>query len=65
MRTKSASGVLASFRSSPYQMSTTRFFTRCGLAGRPFCASCGDCGTNKTCERRATSCNATRSFVIC
>jgi len=41
MRKKSASGVLASLRGSPYRTSTIRLFARCGLAGRPFCASCG------------------------
>jgi hypothetical protein len=41
MRKKSASGVLASLRGSPYRTSTIRPFARCGLAGRPFCASCG------------------------
>ncbi|CBK43571.1 exported protein of unknown function [Nitrospira defluvii] len=41
MRKKSASGVLASLRGSPYGTSTIRLFVRCGLAGRPFCASCG------------------------
>jgi hypothetical protein len=32
----SASGVLASFRSSTYRKGTPRTFTRCGLAGRTF-----------------------------
>jgi len=41
MRKKSASGVLASIRGSPYGASTIRLFACCGLAGRPFCASCG------------------------
>jgi len=41
MRKKSASGVLASLSGSPYGKSTIRHFARCGLAGRPFCASCG------------------------
>jgi len=40
MRKKSASGVLASLSGSPYRKSTIRPFARCGLAGRPFCASC-------------------------
>ncbi|TXG85191.1 MAG: hypothetical protein E6R14_04610 [Thermomicrobiales bacterium] len=42
MRKQSASGVLASLRGSPYSSSTIRFFARCGLAGRQFCASCGE-----------------------
>jgi len=41
MRKKSAGGVLASRSDSPYCTSTIRPFARCGLAGRPFCASCG------------------------
>jgi len=41
MRKKSASGVLAALRSSPYSASTIRLFAGCGLAGRPFFASCG------------------------
>ncbi|MCE7978381.1 MAG: hypothetical protein DYH03_14890 [Nitrospira sp. NTP1] len=40
---KAASGVLASFRGSPYCKSTIRLFFRCGLGGRPFCASSGLC----------------------
>jgi len=40
MRKKSASGVLASLSGSPYRKSTIRLFACCGLAGRPFCASC-------------------------
>jgi hypothetical protein len=40
MRKKSASGVLASLSGSPYRKSTIRPCARCGLAGRPFCASC-------------------------
>ena len=39
MRKKSTSGVLASFSGSTYDTSTIRRFTRCGLAGWPFCAS--------------------------
>ena len=42
MLKKSASGVLASFRASTYPKGTPRLFTRCGLAGRPFSASCGN-----------------------
>jgi len=41
MRKKSASGVLAALRGSPYGASTIRPFACCGLAGQPFCASCG------------------------
>ncbi|HAP39410.1 MAG TPA: hypothetical protein DCQ94_06595 [Nitrospira sp.] len=48
MRKKSASGVLASLSGSPYRKSTIRPFARCGLAGRPFCASC------KAVQRRLT-----------
>jgi len=33
MRKKSASGVLASLRGSPYRTSTIRLFARCGLDG--------------------------------
>ncbi len=54
MRKKSASVVLASFRSSPYGTSTVRFFARCGLAGRPCCASCSDSDTGKARELSAT-----------
>jgi hypothetical protein len=36
-----ASGVLVAFRPSTYRKGTPRVFTDCGLAGRPFCASCG------------------------
>lgn len=35
MRNKSASGVLASLRGSPYAESTRRLFARCGLAAHP------------------------------
>jgi len=36
--------VLASFRPSTYRKGTPRAFTRCGLADRPFWASCwGPC----------------------
>jgi len=35
-----ASSVLASFRPSTYPEGTPRAFTRCGLAGRTFWASC-------------------------
>jgi len=41
MRKKSASGVLAALKSSPYRASSLRLFACCGLAGRPFCATCG------------------------
>jgi len=41
MLKKSASSVLASFRSSTYPEGTPRAFTRCGLAGRTFWAACG------------------------
>ena len=36
MLKKSASGVLASLRSSTYRSVRLRLFARCGLAGRPF-----------------------------
>ena len=55
MRKKSASGVLASLRGSPYGTSTIRVFARCGLAGRSFCASCGDSATDKARELSVTS----------
>ena len=42
MLKNSASGVLASLRSSTYRSIRLRLFARCGLAGRPFRASCGD-----------------------
>ena len=35
MRKKSASGVLASLKGSPYGTSTIRLFARCGLAAHP------------------------------
>ncbi|HAN92855.1 MAG: hypothetical protein CCU27_02560 [Nitrospira sp. UW-LDO-02] len=54
MRKKSARGVLASLRSSPYGPSTIRFLARCGLAGRPFCASCGDSAADTAGELIAT-----------
>jgi uncharacterized BrkB/YihY/UPF0761 family membrane protein len=41
MRKTSAGGVLASLSGSPYGGSTIRHVARCGLAGRPLCASCG------------------------
>jgi len=40
MLKKSASGVLASLWGSTYRSVRLRFFARCGLAGRPFWASC-------------------------
>jgi len=40
MLKKSASGVLTSLRSSTYRSVRLRLFARCGLAGRPFWASC-------------------------
>jgi len=40
MLKKSVSFVLASFSPSTYRKGTLRAFTRCGLAGRPFWASC-------------------------
>ncbi|CBK40449.1 protein of unknown function [Nitrospira defluvii] len=32
---------VVNLRGSPYRESTIRLLARCGLAGRPFCASCG------------------------
>ncbi len=32
---------VVNLRGSPYGTSTIRLFVRCGLAGRPVCASCG------------------------
>jgi len=32
---------VVNLRGSPYGTSTIRLFACCGLAGRPFCASCG------------------------
>jgi len=43
MLKKAASFVLASFRPSTYRKGTPRAFTRCGLAGQPFWASCMPC----------------------
>ncbi|HAP38570.1 MAG TPA: hypothetical protein DCQ94_02315 [Nitrospira sp.] len=41
-RKKSASGVLAALRGSPYGVSTIRLFACCGLAGRPFAHLVGE-----------------------
>ncbi|HAN91392.1 MAG TPA: hypothetical protein DCQ33_04850 [Nitrospira sp.] len=53
MRKKSASGVLASFSASPYCTGTIRRFTRCGLAGRTFCASWELAVTMRSRDRRS------------
>ena len=37
---------VVNLRGSPYGTSTIRLFARCGLAGRPFCASCSYSDTN-------------------
>jgi len=54
MLKKPASGVFTSFRPSTYPEGTPRPFTRCGLAGRLFWATCGNvlllchtCGPSK------------------